>query len=56
MPRIFTCARCGYSYESAWTDEEALEEKETNFGEIPLENCVIVCDDCYAQITGAYDV
>ena len=46
----FICAKCGEEYIKDWTDEEAEQEKNENFGEnIPLENCAIVCDDCYKK-------
>jgi hypothetical protein len=48
----YICDECKgeFEYESDWSEEDALKEKENNFGNIPIENCGIVCDDCYNKI------
>lgn len=48
---IFTCAVCGETFESTWTDEEAIAEKDSFFGAVPLNACVVVCDDCFQEPT-----
>ncbi len=44
---VYICEACGESCEKAWSDTEALEELRTNFGDVSLEDCERVCDDCY---------
>jgi hypothetical protein len=43
----YTCALCGGTFEKGLTDEEALAEKDALFPGVPLEDCDIVCDDCF---------
>jgi hypothetical protein len=39
------------TFESAWSDEEALAEVKRDFPDTPLEDCVQICDDCYQSFT-----
>lgn len=50
MTATFTCALCGETYEKDWTDEEAEAEKDQLWGDVPLEECEIICDDCFKQV------
>ena len=53
MGETYTCARCEKTYEKTWTDEEAMKETKENFGEdIEIEDCSVVCDDCYNILMG----
>jgi hypothetical protein len=46
--RKFTCDQCGGTFESTWSEAEAVAECETTFGITPTsETCAHVCDDCY---------
>lgn len=49
----YTCAMCGGTFETQddWTEEDRMKEKEENFPDVPLEECDVVCDDCY-QLLG----
>jgi hypothetical protein len=47
--RVFTCAHCRKSFVSAWTQEEALAEKDRDYPQFPLEECAVLCDDCYRR-------
>lgn len=47
----YTCAVCKGEFESNWTEEEANAEKERDFGAVPLDQCDVVCDECYKQIS-----
>jgi hypothetical protein len=47
----YTCSMCKGVCESQWTEAEAIAEKNRDFGNVPLEECDIVCDDCYQQIS-----
>lgn len=47
----YTCAMCSGEFESEWTEAEAVAEKERDFGSVPLDQCDVVCDVCYQQIS-----
>jgi hypothetical protein len=34
-------------FDLGWSDEEARAELKETFGNVPIEDCAIVCDDCY---------
>jgi len=46
----YKCASCGEIFEKDWSDEEALEERNEVFGNVPDSECDLVCDDCYRKI------
>lgn len=49
-PGTFTCADCGGTWEKAWSDEQADEErKENGWGDVV--DVVLVCDDCFVKYT-----
>jgi hypothetical protein len=52
MSKIYKCSNCNLEFELVknWTDEDAIKEKEKNFPGITLEECDIVCDDCYQKL------
>ena len=52
MPE-FTCALCGGTFPYLWTEEEAQAEYAALFPEEPIEEQEVVCDDCYALVTGS---
>lgn len=54
MDREFTCERCGLTFKSGWTQEEAEAEMRENFGEIAESDRVVVCDPCYRLITAQF--
>ncbi len=43
--KTYTCAMCGGTYETDWSDEEATAEAETHG--FVVEECDLVCDPCY---------
>lgn len=45
----YRCAACGGVFEKGWTEDEARGELADTFA-IPVEDCEIVCDDCYNEI------
>ncbi len=49
-PIEHVCAICRIRFASAWTDEEAKEELNKKFGETSLEDCEVVCDECYKKL------
>lgn len=54
MAKTYTCAACNgvFDFDDDWTDEDAIAEKENNFGAMPMDGMSIVCDDCYRRIFG----
>lgn len=48
--REYTCAECGKTFTTAWSDEEANAEAAKNFPTMPIEEMAVVCDDCYRAI------
>lgn len=46
----FSCAQCGGTFDKGWSDEEAEAEAMGLWGEI---SSVVVCDDCFQQMTAA---
>lgn len=53
-PQEYTCARCGETYESGWSEEEMLEEKTQLFGDVSKEECEVLCDNCFKYLIGKY--
>jgi len=50
MPKEqYTCAMCEQTFSKGWSDEEAKSELDETFS-ISVEECVIVCDDCYKKL------
>lgn len=45
------CAKCGESFQptnnAKWNEEQAVKELEQKFPGTRLEECVVLCDDCY---------
>lgn len=50
MPDTFICAECGGTFEKGWTDEEAAAECQERFPGNQLDQCAVVCDECYQRI------
>lgn len=47
--RKYQCAACGKEFVSPWTEEEALAEAKQLWGDVPKEQMVVICDDCFAK-------
>jgi rubredoxin len=44
----FTCSRCEEIFNKGWSEEEAqAERRENGWADIPDENMIMLCDDCY---------
>jgi hypothetical protein len=41
------CELCGQTFTSNWSDDDALDELESTFGEVTDDDHMIVCDPCY---------
>ena len=46
----FKCELCGNVYDKGWSDEEAKQEYFDNFDDTNIDDCGMVCDDCYNKI------
>lgn len=51
----FQCAQCGGVFTAAWDDIEAIKEKEGLFPATPMEDCCVICDDCFQGIRKRMD-
>jgi len=49
MNNTYTCAHCRGTFEKGWSDEEAMKEKDRDYAQFPIEECALVCDDCYQK-------
>lgn len=47
---MFTCVNCGQTFPKAWSDEEAMEESRAIWGDLPREELVQICDDCFNRL------
>lgn len=46
----YECSCCRGVFKKGWTDEEQQKEKDELFPDVALENCSIVCDDCFEKV------
>jgi hypothetical protein len=46
----FKCDVCGVVFESGWSEQEALAEKDELFPETDIKDCGVVCDDCFKKV------
>lgn len=46
----FKCEVCKGTFIKDWSDEEAIAEKESMFGKIPLDQCGTVCEVCHDKL------
>ncbi len=48
----FTCESCNETFEEGWSDEEAMDEAASLFGEgvRDSKDNATVCDDCFQKI------
>jgi hypothetical protein len=48
------CEHCGEEFEplddEQWNDAKAAAELEQNFPGAPIEECAVICEDCYQRI------
>jgi len=50
MAKKYTCAICKGVFDKVTPEDEALAELKEFFGDIPVDECEIVCDDCWEKI------
>ena len=48
----YDCAQCGGTFDKGWSDEEAMQESETNFGDVEAGDLAVICDDCHNIMMG----
>jgi hypothetical protein len=48
-PNEYRCCFCGEVFEKGWSDQEAEDEMQENFGMRPSDEDGIACDDCYKK-------
>lgn len=50
----YQCAMCKGIFDlqndEEWSDKKAKEELKGDFGDVPLECCDIICEDCYQKV------
>jgi hypothetical protein len=53
-PNQYRCAWCEKIYDlqrdGDWNEEKAANERERDFPGVPMEQCAVVCDDCYQKM------
>jgi hypothetical protein len=54
MTKTLVCEHCGEEFlsrdDEQWNDAKAAAELEQNFPGAPIEECAVICDDCYQRI------
>ena len=50
MTHSYTCDECHETFETTWTDEEALAEAKENFPTLAPRARALVCDECYKKM------
>ena len=48
-PNEYKCEKCGGIFEKGWSDEEAAIEYIAIYGEAPMANVALLCEDCYQK-------
>lgn len=51
MSNEYTCKYCSGTFTKGWTDKEAKAELEDNYPGFTEDDCALICDDCYKEIT-----
>lgn len=46
----YQCTICGGIFETCWTEAEAQAEALREFGPIPKDKQLVVCDECYQMV------
>ena len=50
MSEYFKCAVCKKTFKKGMTDEEAQEQLKKEFKGFEVEECDLVCDDCFKKM------
>lgn len=54
MTRIINCAYCKEYFVSAWSEYEALKEREELYPGTKEEECVVICETCNIEFRKWY--
>lgn len=46
----YQCWSCGGTFNKGWSDKEAIEELHNRMPGLNLDECAVVCDDCYNEM------
>lgn len=46
----YQCVVCGGVFQKIRPEEEALAELKRDFGDVPVEECSMVCDECHQKV------
>lgn len=50
-PNEYRCNVCKGVFDKGWSDEEAKAELDSGiFGDVPVEECDVACDDCWKKM------
>jgi hypothetical protein len=49
-PNTYTCAICHQNFTKGQDDETAIAETKEYFTSVNLDDCAIVCEDCFERI------
>lgn len=49
LHNYFQCASCGGTFKKAWSEAEAIAEREREFPGVPQSECEVICRDCYVK-------
>ena len=53
----FTCAACGKTQETNWTEEQKVAEMKKNWGErVNVDDCESLCYDCHCLVRMLIDL
>ena len=50
MSDEYTCYLCKETFEKGVSDEEAMAEKDALWPDVPVDDCELVCDDCFKMM------
>lgn len=56
MTEQFTCARCKRTFDKLRSDSEADQERKELWGDIPVEECDVLCHGCFKEIMALTEI
>lgn len=45
----YTCSACGNTYDKGRSDDDAMQESKTLWGDIDPADLCVICDDCFER-------
>lgn len=51
MADTYICTACGEPFTGTRPEAEARAEQRKNFPDIPDEECMVICEDCFQRFT-----